>query len=63
MSFFHGEIKQTQLLNTDREHTINQSTANTKVQFGEPKNFGGGQLGTGTEMTQRQLHHQSPQQD
>lgn len=57
------------LLTPDMEPTIDQTTDATKVQFGEPMSFIRvtyknmvEMLRIRGEMTQRQLHHQSPPQ-
>lgn len=57
----------THLLTSDMKLIIDQSMGITTAQLGEPMNFievndgnMGEELLTGTEMSQRQLHHQSP---
>ena len=66
---FPGEMQHTQLPTADRNPIISQSMGTTEGQFGEPMSFIGvtfrimGEgLFIGAEMTQRQLHHQTPPQ-
>jgi hypothetical protein len=66
---FSEGMQHTCLLTTDREPMTDRDMDTTKVQLDEPMSFigftyrsmGEGLL-TGTEMTQRQLHHQGPPQ-
>ena len=64
---FPGEKQYICLLTSEWNPTTDQSTDTTKVQLGEPMSFigvtyrnMGEELLIGTEMTQRQLHHQGP---